>query len=218
MPTTPNLMDYTNTSSLQSGIGTAASDLVTSGQQTKNQGLNTFQPLISHFMKILSGDSTAIDAELAPEISGTKDSYQAARDAVTNFTPRGGGLASSMSANRTSEASDISKIKSTARTSAATSLAGIGQSLLTTGAQEEGAGIQDFGKLLDAAMKQDENSASLWGKIGGTIGAVVGSVLFPPAAPALLGGAVAAWGGGSGGGGGSSAAKPSTAVGDNIAD
>lgn len=191
MPTNNlSLMDYTDTGSLQKGIGQGAStlfgqgsDTVASGKKKTDTGFDTFAPLISRFMKIVTGDASEIDAASAPEISGTKDSYQAARDAVTNFTPRGGGLSSAMSANRTQEASDISKIRASVRSNADTSLAEIGKALMMSGISEqqiglgvESASLGDFAKLLDAAIKQDENSSSFWGSIGGVIGKLLGGL------------------------------------------
>jgi hypothetical protein len=222
-----SLMDYTDTNSLQKGIGSGAagvykqgSDLLTTGKQTTEQGTAAFAPLISHFMKILKGDASEIDQEIQPEVSGVKDSYQAARDSITRSTPRGGGLASSLAANKTGEASQIANIRASARKDASGGLAQIGQQLLGAGLNEqslginaEGGALKDFGGLLQAAMKQDEDSSSFWGKIGGTIGAVAGSILFPPAAPALLGGAVGLWGAG-GGGGKSAGASSGQGAGD----
>jgi hypothetical protein len=207
MARTPNLLDYTNTESLQKGLGKESGDLLSAGStlldkggRATDSGINALMPLISHFAKIVSGSASDIDAEAASEVGGVKSAYQSARDNITNFTPRGGGLSSSLAASRTAEAGDVAKVRSSVRKDAESGLAQVSQILSSLGLSEQqlgvntkGAGIQGMGKLLDIALKQDEDSSSLWGKIGGTIGAVAGSFLFPPAAPELLGGAASLW-------------------------
>ena len=195
MASTPglSLYDFSDTGNLQQGIGKGATGLFNQGAGVSGEAMASLTPVLQRLKSIVSGNASEIDAEAAPEVSGVRNAYQAARDSITNFTPRGGGLTSSIAANRTGEASDISKVRSSVRSQAGAQLEGLGAQMLQTGGQEEQAGLGQFGQLLQAAMKQDEQSSSFWGKIGGTIGAVAGSILFPPAAPALLGGAVKGW-------------------------
>ncbi len=165
---TPNLslLDFSDPGSLQSGIGKATSSQLSQGSDLTSSGLAAFAPIISRLQKIVSGDASEIDQEAAPEISGVKSSYQSARDAITNFTPRGGWLASSMAANRTGEASDIAKVRASVRSGAQSDLEKIAGGLLSTGTNEQTSAIGNFGNLLSAGMQQQQSNRSFWGSIG----------------------------------------------------
>jgi hypothetical protein len=155
------------------------------GTQFLAQGSEAVQPVITHLLKLLSGDPQTINEAILPEARGVMAQYDAARQAIGEFTPRGGGQASAISRSRFDEAADIAGLKSTARRSAVGELARLGTEQERIGAGLEQVGLGAFGTLLEESLKKEADKRKFWAQLGLGIGAIAAGIFFPPAGVAI---------------------------------
>jgi hypothetical protein len=109
------------------------------GQQLSAQGAAAMGPSLDYFKKLLSNDPAEVAQATAPERRRVIDQYDTARRSAGQFTPRGGGQASTSEELRAREASDLATIGADLRSKAASEAATIGNQLLSSGlgAQEQ---------------------------------------------------------------------------------
>lgn len=167
---------------LGAGIGGLLGSLFASGQQditpitntiqgqAKNlnaQGLNitaegqaNLAPVLKYFAALAGGDPTALLQATAPERGRVIDQYDAARRSSAQFTPRGGGQASTQQEARVSEAQAISTQTATARTNAANTLASVASQQEQTGVTAQEASIQALASVLQPILAQNKQNAA----------------------------------------------------------
>lgn len=180
-------IDFTSSDSITKGIGAGATSLNQQGSDLTSSGLSALQPVFGQLMKLLSGDQNAINTATQPQVRSIVDSYDAARKATAQFSPRGGGQATALTKSRFNEASDIAGVKSNAITSATKDLAGLGTSLLNAGASEQAASLQSLFGLLTSAKQDEASTREMWGQIGMHAGKIAAAYFTGGASIAAVG-------------------------------
>lgn len=158
-------------------IESGAGDLKKTGADLLSGGKSAMSTALKYFQGLVSGDPSAILSATAPDRARVMDQYDASRKAITSFSPRGGGAASSMNENRTKEASDLSTITSSARSNAATELGRLGASQEQAGISAEeqsiNALVQTLGPLLAQEQSSKQDTSAMFSGIGNLIGAAM---------------------------------------------
>lgn len=168
-------IDYTDPDAVSKAAGGVAGNLNQQGGALVGAGKDALAPVFSQLMKLLSGDENSVNQAVQPRARGVVDQYDAARKAVSQFTPRGGGQANALTQSRFSEASDIAGLKSNAINSATQELGQLGTSLLNSGVQQQEASLSSLMGLISQAQQSKGSSREMWQNIGLTAGKLVAS-------------------------------------------
>lgn len=147
--------DETKTDPYTSALQKSATGLQKQGSELSGMGSDAMAPVLDYFKKLISGDPSALLEATKPERGRVIDQYDAARNAITNFGPRGGGSTSAMATSRISEANELSDITSGARSDAATSLAQIGPILTGLGLSAEQLASADLNSLINTILTRE---------------------------------------------------------------
>src|SRR4029450_11234953 len=87
---------FTKPEELLNFMGSESSNLSSEGQDILGEGQRMLKPVLEHLMRLLGGDPEAINEAIQPEVAGVLSQYDAAKRAISEFTPRGGGQASAV--------------------------------------------------------------------------------------------------------------------------
>lgn len=173
--------------SLTNLLGTTAADIGSSGKSTYASGTALFDGPTRYNEDILNGDRNAALAQEAPDVRSILSQYDGARQALSEFAPRGGGRASGGSNLAFKQAGDINALLQRARPQASANLTNIGQILSSLGLSQEQLGLtgenyaaQD---LLGRRGQNIQENANTQQILAG-LGASIGKLLVPPAAAA----------------------------------
>jgi hypothetical protein len=152
------------------GVQQQAQLLGKQGQGLVGLGSEALSPAIAYFRQLLSGNPADLLAATAPERGRVLDQYDSARQAIANFSPRGGGVTSALNESRVKEASDLSTLTSNVRPQAAQALGSLGQSTTQTGLSAEEASVQALSQVLGPLLQQEgqdtQQVASTFASIG----------------------------------------------------
>lgn len=176
--TTGSLDPYTQ--ALQKQAGQASQE----GATSSAQGSEALAPAMEYLKSILSADPQAVLAATQPERGRVIDQYDAARKAVENFGPRGGGTTSALASSRFQQASSLADITSSERKNAVASEAELGTQLKSLGLTAEGLASSDINSIINAVLNKQYldvqkrgQTAGLLGSVGETAGSILGAVL-----------------------------------------
>ncbi len=136
------------------GIEKNAQDQLDQGKSIANKGQEALTPVLKYFQALMSGNPADVLAATAPQRGRIIDQYDAARKSTSQFTPRGGGQASTQQEIRAKEAGQLSDVTSQARSDAATSLGSLGESLTREGISAEESANQQMAQVLGPLFQQ----------------------------------------------------------------
>ena len=153
------------------------------GADLSATGMDALGPVAAYFQKLMSGNPAALMDATKPQRGRVIDQYDAARNAVANFSPRGGGSAQAMTGLRIAEANQLSDITADAQSGAATSLANLGTALTGLGLSAEQLKSQDLNSIISAVLankgidtqNRGQNLEALTGA-GEALGTILGLV------------------------------------------
>lgn len=133
-----------------------ANDQLTAGKDLAGKGSTDLGPVLEYFKNLVSGNPNDVLAATAPDRRRVIDQYDTARRSSAQFTPRGGGDASSQNASRASEAGDIASLTASARSNAANSLGQLGESERNAGLTQEQTAQQTLASVLGPLFQQQQ--------------------------------------------------------------
>lgn len=147
-----------------------AAKLNAGGNSLTGEGQSALDPVLKYFKALASGDPSQALAATTPQRGRVIDQYDTARRSAANFTPRGGGQASTQQESRTKEASDLANVTSSATTDATKSLAALGGTLTQQGISEQEASVNALVSTLQPLLQQQQqqgaDTASIFKSIG----------------------------------------------------
>lgn len=154
------------------------------GRTTLGQGRQTLTQPLDFFSSLLSGDRTALNEKLAPEIAAINAQFAQPLKEAT-LTGRGGALASDLNASKQAA---ISNLMFQERPQAADKLASIAQGLMSLGTQQVGGGasilgqaggqVLDYNSIIRGIQAQTRNdSANMFGQLGMALGPILQTIL-----------------------------------------
>ena len=134
------------------------------------QGMEDLGQASDYYGDLLGGDPGALMEATKSERGRVIDQYDTARQAITEFGPRGGGTTSALASSRIQQGNQISDLMSQGKQQAAAGLADIGQVIAGVGLTQEQIASMDTNAVLDAVLKREElavtksgQKAALWG-------------------------------------------------------
>jgi hypothetical protein len=138
------------------------------GAKLAAEGADALQGPLKYWSDLLSGDPNASMAATAPERRRIIDQYDTARRSSAQFTPRGGGQASTQMESRAQEAGDLATVGATARENAASALGSLGLNQQQVGLTMQQQAQQQLAQVLGPLMQQQRaDSDSTLGAIKG---------------------------------------------------
>ena len=168
------------TALLQQQAGTAQKE----GTESSAMGSEALAPAMLYLKSLLGADPSAMLAATQQERGRVIDQYDAARKAVENFGPRGGGTTSTLAQSRFSQAESLADITSSARRNAVASEAELGVNLKQLGLTAQQLASSDLNSVINAVLnrqyldvqKRGQNAQAATG-IGETVGSIIGAIL-----------------------------------------
>jgi hypothetical protein len=165
---------------LQKQAGQASQE----GAESSAMGSEALAPAMEYLKSVLGADPQAVLAATQQERGRVIDQYDAARKAVENFGPRGGGTTSALAQSRFQQAESLADITSSARRNAVASEAELGTQLKSLGLNAQQLASQDINSVISAVLnnqylqvqKRGQN-AQLAGGLGETVGSIIGAIL-----------------------------------------
>lgn len=135
---------------------------------------------------ILSGDRTALNEILGPELSRIGDQAKSAREGLLLSSPRGGARASGFTDIGNKEMELKGDAILSARPTAAAGLSNLLPTFSNFSSNLSGQGLAGYNAGVDINFKLNEEmerirqrQAQLFGELGGLAGSVIGSLAFP---------------------------------------
>lgn len=152
-----------------------SSDLRKTGTDLTAKGSAALDPVLKYFSALASGDPAAALAATAPQRGRVIDQYDAARRSAGQFTPRGGGQASTEQESRSAEAGQLADVTSGARSEGAKELAALGSDVTRTGLSAEEQSINAMVSTLQPLIQQQQQQGSDIGGIFKGLGELAGA-------------------------------------------
>lgn len=134
------------------------------GDQLGASGDNSMKLVTDYFSKLVGGDEQALLDATKVERGRVINQYDTARNAITQFGPRGGGSTSASAYSRISEANELSDVTASARTNAADKLTGIGATEQGLGLSADQLASGDIGQVLQSLFGQEQLDAQKSGQ------------------------------------------------------
>lgn len=128
------------------------------GKDLTAQGMESLGPAQAYFAQLLSGNPADVMSATAPERRRVIDQYDTARRSAAQFTPRGGGQASTQQESRSREAGDLATLGADARRGAAGAAASIGLSETQAGLSAQERSTQQLAQMLEPLFKQQQQN------------------------------------------------------------
>lgn len=154
------------------------------GQALRSQGDEALSPVLNYFKQLIGGDPAAMLQATAPERGKVIDQYDAARNAIARFAPRGGGQGSAIAGSYVQQAQQISDITSKARQGAVEGLATLGPQLQSLGLNADQVASMDLNSLIQAVLTKQGfdiqkrgQTMQMWGEVGTGVGSLLGQYL-----------------------------------------
>ncbi len=136
------------------------------------KGAELFDPAADYLKKVLGGDRQSLLEATQPERRRVIDQYATAKKSIAEFTPRGGGQASSLNALQASEAGDLANIGSTARQGAMQTGLSAGLNLEGLGLSASSVASNDYAAILSAIQQQNSQKGQSAAALGQSIGMI----------------------------------------------
>jgi hypothetical protein len=152
-----------------------SSDLRKTGTDLTAKGSAALDPVLKYFQALASGDPSQALAATQPQRGRVIDQYDAARRSASQFTPRGGGQASTEQESRSREAGQLADTTAQARSEGARDLASVASDTTRTGLSAEEASIQAMVSTLQPLLAKQQQEGQDVGKIFAGIGELVGA-------------------------------------------
>lgn len=159
-------------------------DLSTTGTQMRQTGQEALSPVLEYFKQLISGDPAAMLQATQPERGKVIDQYDAARNAIARFAPRGGGQGSAIAGSYVQQAQQLSDITSRAREGAVEGLAQLGSQMQALGLNAEQVASMDLNALINAVLTREGldvqkrgQTMGAWSEIGSAAGQFLGQYL-----------------------------------------
>ena len=130
---------------------------------------------LKYFQALASGDPSQALAATQPQRGRVIDQYDAARRSAGQFTPRGGGQASTEQAFRAQEAGQLADTTSAARSEGAKEAASVGGAMTQQGLSAEEQSINAMVSTLQPLIQQQQQQGNDIGKILSGIGELAGA-------------------------------------------
>ena len=153
----------------------SAAGLKKTGTDLTAQGSSGMAAALKYFQALASGDPSQALAATQPQRGRVIDQYDAARRSASQFTPRGGGQASTEQASRASEAGQLADTTAAARSEGAKEAAAVGGTMTQQGLSAEEQSINAMVSTLQPLIQQQQQQGADVGKIFSGIGELVGS-------------------------------------------
>jgi len=148
-----------------------------------DEGLTDLGQASDYFSDLLGSDPAALMEATKAERGKVIDQYDTARQAITEFGPKGGGTTSALAQSRIAQANQLSDLMATGRREAAQGIADIGQVIAGVGLTQEQIASADLNSVLDAALTREGHDITkrgqtmgAWGDVGELAGTVLGGV------------------------------------------
>lgn len=150
------------------------------GDTLNAMGTEAVNPVLQYFSALLKGDPNALLQATQPERARVIDQYDTARQAISQFSPRGGGTNAALAQSRFGQASTLANITATARSAAAGQAGQIGTALTGLGLNAQQLASADLNTIINAILTREgfatqERGQNL-GAVGG-IGEGIGSLI-----------------------------------------
>jgi len=154
------------------------------GSDLRQQGQEALSPVLDYFKKLIGGDPAAMMEATAPERGKVIDQYDAARNAVARFAPRGGGQGSAIAGSYVQQAQQLGDITSQARQGAVAGLAQLGPQLQALGLNADQVASMDLNALINAVLTRESldvqkrgQTMAMWSDVGSGVGDLLGQYL-----------------------------------------
>ncbi len=159
--------------------------LQSQGTELAGQGGQTIQPLIQYLQGIFGSNPSGVLDATKSQRGRVIDQYDAARKALAEFGPRGGGTTSASANSYTSEANALNEITSDAQSEARGLTAQLGTQLTGLGLSAEQLASQDLESVIRTILgresldteKRGQNLAALSG-LGEALGSIIGAKIL----------------------------------------
>lgn len=158
------------TADLAASLKTTGADLTTAGKKTAATGSDALTGILKYFQDLAGGNENAVLGAAGPDRARIIDQYDTAKKSLST-AQRGGGATSAALNLETAKAGQLATATQTARASGAAGAAQVGSTLLSSGVQQQIAGINSTESALKAfeQLTQDKNATmGDWGKAIGT--------------------------------------------------
>lgn len=142
--------------------------------QVEGEGSALMAPVSKYLGDITKGDRQSIMQATMPERRRVIDQYDTAKRAISEFAPRGGGLAGTMAQVNAQEASDLSTIGAQARKEGMGQAADLGMAIRNLAIPREQLASMNLNQLIDALTHQDDQSHETMMGLGESLGTVIG--------------------------------------------
>lgn len=169
-------------------LGGIADSASTRGDKTFKFFKQSTKPALDFWSTLLSGDRTAINQLLGPEVGAISNNYNNAQRQLWN-SPRGGGKVSATADLQNKEMEQMNNLFTSARPTAAHELTNLGSLFGNMSIGESGQGIGALGQssnnLFNLNQEQErvrQAKAQMWASLGQGIGALGGAALGAPTA------------------------------------
>ena len=156
-------------------IQTGATGLSKTGAGLTAEGSATLAPVLKYFQALASGDPSQALAATQPPRGRVIDQYDAARRSAAQFTPRGGGQASTQQESRATEAGQLADITAQARSEGAKEAAALGSDVTKTGLSAEEQSINAMAATLQPLLEQQQQQGSDISNIFSGLGELAGA-------------------------------------------
>jgi hypothetical protein len=154
------------------------------GTQLRQQGAEALSPVLEYFKQLMGGDPAAMAQATAPERGKVIDQYDAARQSIARFAPRGGGSGSAIAGSYVQQAQQLGDITSRAREGATAGLAQLGPQLQALGLNADQVASMDLNTLIQSVLSGEQldvtkrgQTFGMWGDIGTGVGSLLGQWL-----------------------------------------
>ena len=154
------------------------------GNQNVVQASANLSDAANYDLGVLSGNRGTVLATEAPEIGSILSSYDTARKAAGELTPRGGGRSATLNELPYKEAGDINKQIEQARPQAAQNLSDVAGKQAALGSTEQNLSQSDMSTTLDFLLGKSANQLD-WTKFDTANGAALGQSIGSAAAQLL---------------------------------
>lgn len=152
--------------------------------EMKGAGMDAFAPVLDYFKKLLGNDPAALMEATKPERGRVMDQYDAARNSISNFAPRGGGSNAAVAGSYQQEAQQLGDVTSTAKREASAQAGQLGATITGLGLTADQLASADLNTVINAALarkgidvqQRGQNMAAI-GDLGQGLGTLLGTYL-----------------------------------------
>ncbi len=156
-------------------IEAQAGNLSATGKSLTAEGSAGLEKVLKYFSALASGDPSQALAATQPQRGRVMDQYDAARRSASQFTPRGGGQASSEQESRSREAGQLADTTSAARSEGVKDLATLGSDMTRSGLSAEEQSINAMVATLQPLLEKSKQDSQSIGQTFAGLGELIGT-------------------------------------------